>query len=342
MPVRELVHDVRDAYGVRDMRDACEELEKFREWYEEKGKKPAAKLYYFMLKRLPSIEPEFHSVLEILNEIPNPYTRNATHAALLAYADYMFLKTGDGRWTKLKVELSNLKYAVAKKPLAVSVDGKFSIAKTALSEKGVKELIYTLAERVLVRVNEGKKYMGGVEGLVGAVLTFYFGWRPIEATERFTEAIREGMIDWKNRMMVIRGAKTQAQRILVWDKRFDVWLKWWETFAENGWLYREIITKNIRVNVEGVKVTAKTGRRTVITLLRKRMMRELGMEDRYILPDVRQKLIEWWVGHTTTPIQDIYTDETEFIKDLRLLASKIHYMPGILREVSPEVVFEVI
>jgi len=300
-------------------------LDDFKKWLVERNKPSASRLYYFLIKKyLDShpISPDYQAMIDYLNGINNPYTRNATHAALIAFTQYMYLQTSSPDWLRAREELKSLKYTPAKKPLIVG--GK--IRKESLSEEGVK----TLLSKLYTRLNKGNpKYESQVASFVGTVLTFYFGWRPVESTSIVS-------VNKDERILVIRGAKTKQERLLVWHESLDDAVELWLYFtkkkrkSDKPFIYPTFLTRNLHTTVEDVKVTAKTGRKTVITLLRKRFMKDIGMDTRYIPHDIRQKLVEWWVGHTTTPVQDIYTDESEFLDDLRVLACKTHYMPEIV------------
>jgi len=333
----------------------------FSEWLEKRGKPSAARLYFFASRNflnflkdrkynLKNLSPEI--LLEFLNTFSNPYSRNAHHACLKSL--FLFFKSRAQSpeesfyWDKLIAEVDAIKYSSASRPMAQVVGGKLKLRKIALSEEGVAKLFQKLMKRCYDK-SDSSKFLSYVACLTGTVLTFYFGWRPVEATVNFMKALEEGKVDRKERIMVIQGAKTHKDRILTWHESIDVHLDWWEFFAKrkrknkNPFLYSTIITRNLyRITVEGVNVTAKTGRETVVTHLRKRFMKEIGMDERYILPDIRQKLVEWWVGHTTTPIQDVYTDEGEFLSDLKVLACKTHYLPEILQKVRPEKVYEIV
>lgn len=170
--------------------------------------------------------------------------------------------------------------------------------------------------------------------LAGIVLTFYFGWRPIEGVIN----VRDANIKLKHRYMIIEGAKTHDERIIVWAPELDKYVKHWLTVTEKLSNYKrpdEWITKRVRpyshqlagmgVIPENMHITAKTGRRT----FRTRML-SLGNREWMI------RFIQGW----RIEIPDIYTDWTDpqLIEDLRYPMEQNHYMLNLLKEYNKEIV----
>ena len=145
------------------------------------------------------------------------------------------------------------------------------------------------------------------------VVHFYFGARPLELSDYITNA----KIDLKNRYMIIKTAKTGNDRILPWSKEVHEYVKFWIDYVNSLLVHynrpQEWYTKNIKpfAKKTDLSITAKTGRRTFET-----QMRKLGVE---------QWKIDALLGHTGK-IPDIYTDWTMLLDDLREVMEENHYM----------------
>jgi site-specific recombinase XerD len=145
--------------------------------------------------------------------------------------------------------------------------------------------------------------------LSGTVLTFYFGWRPKEAHEH----IKKARIDWENRTMIIETAKREgSMRFLAWHPNITPYLLLWSSALppHNEWL-----TKRLKkFEFDGMVVTAKTGRKTFETQMK--------------LHGIDQYMIDVILGHKSkiSPIGDIYTDRTQFVRPIHEVMENKHYM----------------
>jgi integrase len=157
----------------------------------------------------------------------------------------------------------------------------------------------------------------------GVILTFYTGARPIELAHwlRTSGVEHPAKINWKDRSMQLYTAKIGEYRYIPWHPSITPHLKRWiaalPDFTDpNEWLTRRI--KNYTIS--GVKMTSKTGRRTVQTNFR--------------LAGVPDFLSDSILGHVSrsSPIADQYTDFSLFEPEIRKLMEVDHFMitSGIL------------
>jgi integrase len=144
----------------------------------------------------------------------------------------------------------------------------------------------------------------------GAVVQFYFGARPSE----LAVWLRSANINWEKRSMVIMTCKTHRERFLAWHEKITPHLnKWYSALpvSENGkWITRRLG----HYSVDGMKVTAKTGRKTLQTQFRLR-----GIDD---------MIIDMILGHSSrsSKIGDVYTDFEQFDARIRDVMVNKHYM----------------
>jgi site-specific recombinase XerD len=151
----------------------------------------------------------------------------------------------------------------------------------------------------------------------GVICLFYFGWRPIEATEKLNRA----KIKWEKRYMIIKTAKSQNERLLPWHSLITTHLKTWHKSLDEILLlrnYDEWLTKKLKNYQKplGFPVTAKTARRTFETQMKKR-----GIE---------QWKIDFLMGHAVR-VPDVYADWTELLDELREVMERKHYLLGVLQ-----------
>lgn len=155
---------------------------------------------------------------------------------------------------------------------------------------------------------------------MATVVHFYFGWRPVEGAQ----LMKDAKIFWDDNYMIIKTAKVGNERILTWAPVMKPIIKSWHLFVlerlSNMSYPQEWYTKAIKPVAArlGMKVTARTARKTFET-----QMRKAGVE---------QWAINFLLGHTTT-IPDVYTDWSVLRNHLNEIMAKKHYMLPILRDV---------
>ena len=176
------------------------------------------------------------------------------------------------------------------------------IEKKSLTPEEVRKLIELTEDDVVLQA--------------GVVTAFYFGWRPIEAIEKFHNA----KIRWNKRYMVLQTAKSGDERLLPWHRAITPYLKTWHrSLGEILMLrnYDEWLTKKLKAYQKplGFPVTARTARRTFET-----QMKRAGVE---------QWKIDFLMGHAVR-IPDVYSDWTELLDDLREVMEKQHYLLGVI------------
>ncbi|RLI80988.1 hypothetical protein DRP04_07110 [Archaeoglobales archaeon] len=300
-------------------------IEDYINYLKDIGRIEAAERYYYALKNFEEwlkskgkTLDDFTStdVEKFLVSISNPHTANIALAAIRGYTAYRVKECPFDKFIYEDRRFHAIEEIPYRKISTKLTEDKktLTIVRKALTPDEVKELIEMTESKPLLQA--------------GIVTTFYFGWRPVEATLRLAKA----KIDWKNRIMTIQGAKTQDERFLVWHDSITPYLRTWYKAQP---LYKRWLTMHLcSYNINGVKVTAKVGRKTVETQLRKAFVRAIMVGETIITPTgktgVEQFLIDSWLGHKTTPIQDIYTDLSEFITDLKYLAEEKHYLVEVL------------
>jgi len=237
------------------------------------------------------------SVLEEYMSLVAPRSANVTYYALRSYY----------KWRVRKLAENNMDYKDDERRLVLISGVKprkvtMKIEISALTPEQVIELLSKLKD--------------DVDLYTATVLFFYFGWRPVESTEMFVKA----RIDWDNRYMILKTAKAGHERILVWHPYLDEYVMYWylkakEIMKEWPSKYAKWYTvkmHRLRKKI-GMKVTAKTGRKTFET-----QMRSKGID---------QWIINFILGHTTN-IPDVYTDWTKLIGLLRDVMCRRHYLVG--------------
>jgi site-specific recombinase XerD len=148
------------------------------------------------------------------------------------------------------------------------------------------------------------------------VTTFYFGWRPIEATEKLNRA----RIKWDKRYIILQTAKSGNERLLPWHPLITSYLKaWYRSLDEILSLrnYDEWLTKKLKHYQKPLHfpVTAKTARRSFETQMKKQ-----GTE---------QWKIDFLMGHAVR-VPDVYSDWTELLDEFREPMEEKHYMIEVI------------
>ena len=288
-------------------------VDEFIEYYESLGKK-IAKPYYYLLKGFEEWLEERNK--DINNFTPNdvemyfrrvatssPRSANLFLSAVRKYAEWRTRgATTDQEFMREQRRLMAIQgIRMVKVPR--------EIKKEALSAPELKRLILAT--------------IGRPELLAGTVVHFYFGWRPYEGAVLIADAD----VHWDENYMIIRTAKVGNERILVWSDDVSPFVEYWYDFAVDRLSQlsspEEWYTKAIKPVARrlGLKVTARTGRKTFET-----QMRKAGVE---------QWAINFILGHTTS-IPDVYTDWDELREKLRDIMVNKHYMIPILGEVVAE------
>jgi len=189
----------------------------------------------------------------------------------------------------------------------------------ALEEIKYRKILYRIEKKSLTP-EEVKKLINLTEDDVvlqaGVVCLFYFGWRPIEATEKFHNA----KIRWDKRYMILQTAKSGNERLLPWHESMTPYLKAWHRGLDEILALKnhdEWLTKKLKAYLKplGFPVTARTARRTFET-----QMKKAGVE---------QWKIDFLMGHAVR-IPDVYSDWTELLDDLREVMERRHYLLGVI------------
>ncbi|MCD6372809.1 MAG: site-specific integrase [Thermococcus sp.] len=266
-------------------------LRGFEEWLENRGKK---------IDAFTATDVEMY-MAELAKQ--SPRSANVFLSAIRKYSEWRVRNApSDVAFVREQRRLYELKGI---RPIKVPR----VIKKEALSEEELKRLL--LAVKPIPEL------------FVATIVHFYFGWRPIEGAKFMTEA----RINWDEDYMVIKTAKVGNERILVWPRELRPIMKAWHHFATTRlsrmkrpeeWYTKAIKPVGRRL---GLKVTARTARKTFETQMRKR-----GIE---------QWVINFVLGHTTQ-IPDVYTDWDELRSHIKIIMTRLHYMLPILKEVMAE------
>ena len=124
--------------------------------------------------------------------------------------------------------------------------------------------------------------------------SFYFGWRPIEATVKLKESLKKGLVNYDERRLVIETAKRKDRdrdRVIPYPEVLDDYFKYWCKFVShlnNKTMHMYIRTRcyrwqNIFMKKIGKAVTPVVIRRSVETWLQIR--------------NVQQAIIDYFLGH---------------------------------------------
>ncbi len=288
------------------------EINRFTQYLTSVGKIPAARIYKSSLRGfsfwLSNRQKTFDTFTvidaqEYMSGVKNNSTANLFLGAIRGYMKFrnVTLPIGDPRVlieTQRENQLRGLK----------SRSKRIKREKVALTVEDLREFLAVLGRLPKTPRNE----------LVycGVILHWYFGARPVELGHwlRTSGVEHPSEINWKNNTMQLYTAKTGDYRFLAWHPAITPHLKRWiaalPTFAyPNAWLTMRIK----EYTVGGVRVTAKTGRRTVQT-----QFRLSGIPD-YITDHV--------LGHVSrSAIGDIYMDFTQMESQIKDAMIRDHYM----------------
>lgn len=227
--------------------------------------------------------------------IPNPNTANAFIASLRGYMTFRCgtMDLDDPNVIRETQRVNQLR-------LIRSAKIHPKREKVALTPDELKQLIKS------VESTESKNDVELVKS--GLIVQFYFGGRPIE----LHNWLRKARINWDDNSMVIMTAKTHRERFLSWHPSVTPYLnRWYQALPLRGgsrWVTRKLS----KYSIGGMKITAKTGRKTVQTQLR--------------LSKVDDMIIDMILGHTTSKIADLYTDFALFDEQVRDAMNNKHYM----------------
>jgi integrase len=288
------------------------EINRFELYLISVGKIPAARIYksslsgfsFWLINRRKTFDNfTIVDIQQFMSSLENNSTANIFLGAIRGYMKFrnVTLPIGDPRVlieTQRENQLRGLK----------SRSKRIKREKVALTIGDLKEFLSILRKNPKTPRNE----------LVysGVILHWYFGARPIELGYwlRTSGVEHPAEINWKNNTMQLYTAKTGDYRFLAWHTAITPHLRRWiaalPTFAyPNAWL-----TSKINVyEIGGVRVTAKTGRRTVQT-----QFRMSGIPD-YITDSV--------LGHVSrSATGSIYMDFTQLEAQIRDTMIRDHYM----------------
>jgi len=289
------------------------EIYRFTQYLTSIGKVPAARIYKSSLRGFTfwlSIRKKtldtftVIDVQEYMSGIKNNSTANLFLGAIRGYMKFrnVTLPIGDSRVlieTQRENQLRGLK----------SRSKRIKREKVALTVDDLREFLAVLGR--LPKTSRNELLCSGV------ILHWYFGARPVELGYwlRTSGVEHPAEINWKNRTMQLYTAKTGDYRFLAWHPAITPHLKRWYAaipsfLHPNAWL----TTRIKEYTVGGVRVTAKTGRRTVQT-----QFRLSGIPD-YITDAV--------LGHVSrsSAIGDIYTDFTQLEFQIKDAMIRDHYM----------------
>jgi integrase len=288
------------------------EINRFTQYLTNIGKLPAARIYKsslrgfsFWLRTRQKTLDTFTIVdaQEYMSGVKNNSTANLFLGAIRGYMKFrnVTLPIGDPRAlveTQRENQLRGLK----------SRSKRTKREKVALTIEDLREFLTLL--RKMPKTPRSKLVYSGV------ILHWYFGARPIELGKwlRTSDVEHPAEINWKNNTMQLYTAKTGDYRFLAWHPSITPHLRRWYTAIPtfpypNAWL----TTRIKEYVIGGVRVTAKTGRRTVQT-----QFRLSGIPD-YITDHV--------LGHVSrSATGDIYMDFTQMETQIKNAMIRDHYM----------------
>jgi len=154
--------------------------------------------------------------------------------------------------------------------------------------------------------------------------SFYFGWRPIEATVKLKKSLKQGLVDFNARRLVIETAKRKDRdrdRVIPFPEILDDYFRYWCKFVShlnNKTMHMYIRTRCYRwqnkfIKEIGKAVTPVVIRRSVETWLQIR--------------NVPQPVIDYFLGHKLrsevlenmiekTPMAETYAVKEEICEKL--------------------------
>lgn len=279
------------------------EISKYAAHLVKTGRSPSASLYSSSLGKfsfwLKQHKRDFSSftMLDIesyMHEIENDNTSNAFLASLKGYMKYRCASLGiDSPDVMRETQRSNQISIMRAKPVRPKRQ------KVALTSDELTMLLETIEK------NEKDDLL-----YAAAVVQFYFGARPVE----LAVWLRSAKIDWSKRSMVIMTAKTHRERFLAWHEKITPYLNKWYSSLPVSEGAKWITRKLSKYSIDGMKITAKTGRKTLQTQFR--------------LAGVDDMMTDMVLGHVsrTSRIGDVYTDFEQFDKQIRDVMENKHFM----------------
>jgi integrase len=286
------------------MSDDNYEIHRYAKQLKETGRGMAAERYSSSLRAfsgwLGSRNRDFdtftnNDVEVYFRGIPNPNTANAFLAALRGY---MVFRCGTLQLDDPNVMRETQRVNQLRLVRTAKIHKKRE--KVALTPDELRSLISTIEK------TEPKKDVDIV--VSGVVVQFYFGGRPVE----LHDWMRKASISWDKNSMIIMTAKTHRERFLAWHPNVTPYLRrWYQSLPLKGgsrWITRKLA----KYSIGGMKITAKTGRKTVQTQFR--------------IAKVDDMITDMVLGHTISKIADIYTDFEQFDSMVRDVMVNKHYM----------------
>jgi integrase len=278
------------------------EITKYTAHLARTGRDPSGKLYHSMLGTfsfwLSKNNRDFSSFTMVdvetyLHSIGNANTANAFLAALKGYMKF--------RCASLPLDSPNIMRETQRMNQLNIVRAKQIKPKREKVSLTPEEL-RSLLEKIETTETNDLVYSA-------AIVQFYFGARPTE----LAVWLRSAKINWDKNSMVLMTCKTKRERFLAWNKKITPHLnKWYSSLpvSENGkWITRKLG----KYSVGGMKITAKTGRKTLQTQFRLR-----GIDD---------MITNMILGHVTdSKMADVYTDFEQFDFKIRDVMVNKHYM----------------
>lgn len=309
----------RDGEVIKMMKlaeDYLNRLKKIEKQRKEEGKKSVAKPYRYILKEfakwlakkdgkenpkdeeLPTYLENFEiddvkDFMEHLRREKGVRTANLFLSAVRQYALFRAEKVKDDKAFREEHQ----KYLSLMKIKPFKVPREF--VKRTLNPDELAKLLKMTADKPILQA--------------GIMTAFYFGWRPVEGAYNLAFA----RIDWEERYMIIRTAKTDNERILPWHEDITPYLQKWYDAVKNEISKLEYpdewLTKHLKPYGRkfGLNLTAKTARRTFETWMKKMK--------------VEQWMIDFLMGHKEN-VSSEYADWLELVEDLREPMEKKHYM----------------
>jgi len=294
------------------------------------SKKSAYRLYSIVLdkyarwlRRVHKIEKNYDEltledlkpswVESFLSRYGNSYTFNSYLSAfrsLAKYAQKEFIPRTIEEFTYLHRFVNGLSL------ISVMETPKY-FSKEALTEEELERLLEVVSEDDLM--------------YPATVVHFYFGARPVELARKYVEAtinldrigeiVEEhgrAVVDFDSKIVCMPIAKSKTRvKVLPFDFIYDYFRTWFENLDEitrygnnrsNEWYTKRIKKYARRI---GLKITAKTARKTFETLMRRR--------------GVEQWIVDYWLGHRTQ-VPDIYTDYNVLLPEIRKVIREKHYI----------------
>ena len=267
------------------------------------GREPSSKLYSSMLGKfsfwLTKNHRDFSSFTTVdvesyMHTIENENTSNAFLASLKGYMKF--------RCASLPIDSPNvMRETQRSNQIAIMRASPIhqKRKKVSLTPDELKHLLKAIED------NERSDLLYSA-----AIVQFYFGARPLE----LAVYLRSAKINWEKHSMVLMTAKTKRERFLAWHEKITPHLnKWYSSLPlpENEkWITRKLG----KYSISGMKITAKTGRKTLQTQFR--------------LAGVSDMMIDMVLGHVsrTSKIGDVYTDFEQFDAQVRDVMVNKHFM----------------